>query len=310
MTNLPHASANAGLIWLASYPKSGNTWFRALFGAYSDAEGAVDINKLPKGHAADHKSFEREMGFDGNLMSDDEARIARRTLYLHRRRTMTKAETAKVHDANLPLGDGGLLFPADATAAVVHIVRHPFDVAVSAAFHFGWAPDFGRAVTAMCDIAHKIAGSRQHQFPQILSDWGTHTLSWLDMPGVRRITLRYEDMLADTADALGRALPVMFPEIALDQSKLRKAAEASGFDRLRAQETETSFRERPTKMTSFFRSGRAGGWRDHLTSDHCATLVEHLDPVMARLGYLADGSCLSRHDLPANFSIPAPVTDR
>jgi hypothetical protein len=301
MTEESDPSRHRGLIWLASYPKSGNTWFRALMGAYEDPEGEVDINKLPRGHAAGIRFLEPYLGFDGSLMSEDEAREARQAVYRHVARK-EREEPIKVHDANLPLPNGGLLFPSEATAAVVHIVRHPFDVAVSVAYHFGWAPDFGRAVKSMCDPAHKIGATAQNQFAQILSDWGSHSLSWIDMPNTRRITLRYEDMLEDTADALTRALRVMYPWAEPDQKRVRQAVEATAFERLKEQESEASFKERPAKMESFFRSGKSGGWAEHLTPEHCAALVQHLAPAMGRLGYLPDGSWIDRKALPTDFT--------
>jgi aryl sulfotransferase len=306
MTHPSDPTQGRGLIWLASYPKSGNTWFRAMIGAYDDAESAVNINKLPKGHAAGLKFLEPHLGFDGSLMSEDEAREARPIVYLHVAGT-DRDGPIKVHDANLPVSDGGLLFPSAATAAVVHIVRHPFDVAVSVAYHFGWAPDFGRSVTTMCDSAYKIGASAQNQFAQVLSDWGTHTLSWMDMPDVRRITLRYEDMLENAADALTRALRVMYPAVEPDHPKVLKAVEATGFERLKEQETKTSFKERPKKMESFFRSGKSGGWREHLTAEDCAMLVECLGPVMERLGYLPDGTTQAREDVAQDFSLARSV---
>lgn len=289
------------MIWLASYPKSGNTWFRAMIGAHDDSEGAVDINKLPNGLVAGFRLLEPHLGFDGSLMSEDELRVARSAIYLHLASTDTKGPI-KVHDANLQVSNGELLFPSAATAAVVHIVRHPFDVAVSFAYHNGWAPAFGESVKAMCNSANRIGASTQTRFAQTLSDWGQHTLSWMNMPDVRRITLRYEDMLDDTADAMTRALRVMYPTVEPDQAKILRAIESTDFERLKEQEKTFSFRERPEKMESFFRSGKSGSWREHLTPEDCAALVACLGPVMEVLGYLPDGSTLPRKDLAKDFS--------
>ena len=52
MTTTSTKRDRAGFIWLASYPKSGNTWFRALLTAYEDSDGDVDINRLDGRHAA------------------------------------------------------------------------------------------------------------------------------------------------------------------------------------------------------------------------------------------------------------------
>ena len=290
MTGTATLPAGTGFTWLASYPKSGNTWFRALMTAYDSNLEDVDINRLGARHGAADQLFERYMACDGSLLTEEETFIARRAIYLHLAATSSAATPRKVHDANLPLARGELLFPVEATAAVIHIVRHPFDVAVSYAYHLGLAPDFDSCIDNMCNPDFLIGGLAHSQMPQVQSDWSSHTLSWLDMPCANRITLRYEDMLADTEAMFARALRVMFPGVEPDPARLRRAAEATRFDKLKAQEAVASFRERPEKSEAFFRSGKAGGWQDYLTPAQCARLAAALAPAMQRLGYHADGS--------------------
>lgn len=284
------AAAQKGFVWLASYPKSGNTWFRALLTAYEDADGAVNINRLAARHAARERLFERYLACDGSLLTADETFAARRALYLFLADKAPSNDPQKVHDANLPLANGQLLFPPEATTALIHLVRHPFDVAVSYAFHLGLAPNFDRCIDTMCNPDYRVDGLTYAQLPQVQSDWSSHTVSWLDMPDVRRITLRYEDMLADAPGALTRALRVMNPGREPDADRVLRAVEATSFGKLKAQETATSFKERPKKSEAFFRSGTSGDWQNHLTPAHCARLSDALAPAMQRMGYNADGS--------------------
>jgi aryl sulfotransferase len=290
MTTTTQPAARKGFIWLASYPKSGNTWFRALLTAYEDSQGDVDINKLAARHAARERLFERYLACDGSLLTIDETFVARRALYLFLADTNTSGAPQKVHDANLALANGQLLFPPEATAAVVHLVRHPFDVAVSYAYHLGLAPNFDRCIDNMCNPDFRVDGLVYAQMPQVQSDWSNHARSWLEMPDVRRVTLRYEDMLADGVGSLMQALRVMYPDVAPDPERVRRAVEATSFGKLQAQEAASSFRERPVKSEAFFRSGKAGDWQNHLTPAQCDRLAETLAPAMNRLGYGADGS--------------------
>lgn len=287
---MTEAAIRKGFIWLASYPKSGNTWFRALLTAYEDTEGVVDINRLAARHAARERMFERYLACDGSLLTSNETFIARRALYLFLAGSTTSNDPQKVHDANLPLANGELLFPPEATTALIHLVRHPFDVAVSYAFHLGLAPDFDRCIDNMCNPDFQVDGLVHAQLPQVQSDWSSHTISWLDMPDVRRITLRYEDMLDDAPGALTRALRAMDPATEPDPDRVRRAVEATSFGKLKAQETATSFKERSRKSEAFFRSGTSGDWQNHLTPAQCARLSDALAPAMQRMGYLADGS--------------------
>lgn len=290
MTDTSAGLPRQGFTWLASYPKSGNTWFRALLTAYDSKAGDVDINKLGARHAAREQLFERYMACDGSLMTESETFVARRAIYLHLAQTTRISSPQKVHDANLPLANGELLFPPEATASVIHLVRHPFDVAVSYAYHLGLAPDFDRCIDHMCNPDFQVDGLMFSQMPQVQSDWSSHTLSWLDMPHVRRLTLRYEDMLGDGIGTFTRALRTMFPDDEPDPERVRTAVEASSFGNLKAQEAAGNFRERPPKSEAFFRSGKSGGWQEHLTPAQCARLAKALAPAMDRLGYNADGT--------------------
>ncbi|MBN8632626.1 MAG: sulfotransferase domain-containing protein [Rhodobacterales bacterium] len=289
MTSTSMQQSRPGFIWLASYPKSGNTWFRALLTAYEDSDGDVDINRLAARHAARERLFEQYLACDGSLLTNEETFLARRTIYLHLADSETSGVPQKVHDANLPLANGQPLFPPEATAATIHLVRHPFDVAVSYAYHLGLAPDFDRCIDNMCNPEFRVDGLVFAQMPQVQSDWSSHTLSWMDMPG-RRLTLRYEDMLADAAGSLTRALRVMYPDVEPDPDRIGRAVAATAFGKLKAQESATSFRERPPKSDAFFRSGTSGDWMNHLTPAQCARLADFLAPAMERLGYRADGA--------------------
>lgn len=298
MTLTSEKTARSGFIWLASYPKSGNTWFRALLTAYEDTDGDVDINRLDGRHAARERLFERYLACDGSLLTNEETYIARRMIYLYLAQSETSGQPQKVHDANLTLANGQLLFPPEATAATIHLVRHPFDVVVSYAYHLGLAPDFDRCIENMCNPDFQVDGLVHAQMPQVQSDWSSHALSWLAMPG-NRVTLRYEDMLADGVGALTQALRTMYPDVEPDPVRVKRAVEATSFGKLKAQESATSFKERPAKSESFFRSGTSGDWKNHLTPTQCARLAKALAPAMDRLGYRADGGVDPWTDSPA-----------
>lgn len=65
-------------------------------------------------------------------------------------------------------------------------------------------------------------------------------------------------------------------------------------------QSATSFRERPPKSASFFRSGTSGDWQNHLTPAQCARLAKTLAPAMQRMGYGPDGSVGPWSDAPAS----------
>ena len=62
-----------GICWLASYPKSGNTWFRIFLTNYlRDATSPVDINDLGHSAIASRRApFDEALGFESGELSQD-----------------------------------------------------------------------------------------------------------------------------------------------------------------------------------------------------------------------------------------------
>jgi hypothetical protein len=96
--------------------------------------------------------------------------------------------------------------------------------------------------------------------------------------------MRYEDMIAaphETFGDLARHL-LMRPT----KEQLSKALELSSFERLKQQESDAGFREKPKDATQFFREGRSGQWREILTERQIRQIVSDHHVQMRRFGYL------------------------
>jgi hypothetical protein len=281
-----------GLIWLASYPKSGNTWTRAFLSHYlgPDEAGPADINALTTGPlAGDRALFDECVGVEAACLLPDEVLALRPRVYrflADGARRAGKPLFLKAHDAWQRLADGQGLFPAAATRAVIYLVRNPFDVAVSWAHHTGSTVE--QAVERLCDEGYTLAAAPDdidRQLPQFLGSWSRHARSWLDDSGLPAYVLRYEDLLADPADAFAAML--RFAGLPCDEGRLAAAVAATRFEALQQQERERGFRERRQAATAaFFRQGRAGGWREALTAEAAARLVQAHGAMLRRLGYL------------------------
>lgn len=289
-----------GRIWLASYPKSGNTWLRMLLANLSAKdERPVEINDLSRwsGIASARDPFDRLLLIDSGLLTHDEADCLRPRVYeeLARggsddeqdpRETPPAVRFVKVHDAYTltPLGEPLLAGARGADGAIV-IVRDPRDVAPSLASHRNTSID--DAITFMNDRDAEFSANttKQHsQLRQKLPGWSAHVASWLDQSDIPVHLVRYEDLQIDPVATLRRAL--QFADQAATDDEICRAVRFADFARLRQQEEEMGFREAPQQLTArFFRRGEAGGWRDELTAGEAARIVAAHGAVMRRLGY-------------------------
>ena len=286
----PGAEASAGsIVWLASYPRSGNTWLRALLTNYLDEGGGpASIDALGGGSGAGlREAFDEELGLSSSDLTPEE--ILRHRPHLHEllAAELPRPSFVKVHEACLRTADGALLFPPAATLGAVYVVRNPLDVAVSTA-HF-WNRPIARAVADLnrpeVTLASSVRGIH-YALPQPLLTWSGHVASWIEQRELPVQVVRYEDLLADTGAAFGAVL--RFAGLEPEAARLARAVEHARFDRLRAQEERSGFREKPPTARFFFRSGRAGAWRESLSREQVRTLVDAHAPLMERFGYLRE----------------------
>jgi len=277
----------AGIVWLASYPKSGNTWLRVFLTNYiRDGAEPADINELDGGPIASARlAFDEAVGVEASDLTPDEIDCYRPAVYKQMALQSDSPLFLKVHDAYTCNESGEPLFPKAATCRVIYIIRNPLDVAVSFAHHSGVSMD--EIVSRLCWVDYCFDGrtDRLHdQLRQKLLSGSGHVRSWVDEPGLRILVTRYEDMVIDPISAFNEI--VRFAGFDYDPDRLAKAIEFSRFDRLQAKERETSFRERSPHAKAFFRKGKVGDWRDMLTGEQAATLIEAHREVMLRFGYL------------------------
>ena len=281
-------SPNLAAYWyLASYPKSGNTWCRAFI---TELRRLAQLDQPEVTAAAERDEREQRLqGFrlnrdlaTGSIVSsrlwlDDQLGIHSSDLSfaeLDRVRGRIGQQPAlyaealryhKVHDAfTSPDSAGQPVVSTKGCAGVVYVMRHPADVAVSLSHFFRW--DVGRCVefllnpeAALCQSA-KRGGSQVRQF---MGCWANHVMSWCQQGCLPLLRLRYEDLLANPHDQFRRL--ATFLGLPDGPALIAAAVGNTQFDKLRAKEhQEGGFHERPIGCERFFRNGRSGEGREQL----------------------------------------------
>ena len=268
-------------VWLASYPKSGNTWLRAVVAAWRHEDAFTLAGDEPM--AATRAALDHALGLATSDLTAGELAGLRPLADDVLDARESRPHLRKIHDALRDDADR-LIVSRDATRAAVYLVRDPRDVAVSYAHHSDTTVE--RAVrhlasprAAINDDDDLHPQSRQH-----LGTWSDHVTGWLDRAPFPVHVVRYEDALADPVDAFGGALRAAGFDIGDDE--LATAVDAASFGRLQRREQEGGFAERWSRTTPFFRRGVAGAWRDELPPAQAAQVVRDHGELMARLGYL------------------------
>ena len=286
-TDAPRRAPAKGILWLASYPKSGNTWTRAflhnLLGLLEGNNVEYDINKINEFTTWDisAKAYERHMGQTPTAENKAliaatrpkvQADIVARTDGL----AIVKTHHALVEDRGHPV------INFNVTSGAVYVVRNPLDVAISFAHHMN--KDIDTAIEHMAIENYETPVTDKSVY-EIYGSWSQHVESWTRRPHRAIHIMRYEDMLAEpdkTFDKLAR-----FLLLAPNDAQLAGAIERASFKRLQEQEAAHGFREKPEKAKNFFREGRAGQWREQLTRRQIRKIVKAHHKQMERFDYLS-----------------------
>lgn len=277
------------IVWLASYPKSGNTWLRAFLANlvanrvdplrpdeirdYTDSEARADrfselAGRVNTGLTIDEIS---------TLRPEVHALIAQRAQGT--RLLMTHNFAGSFED-----------YPTvnwQVTAGAIYVVRNPLDVAVSMTHHFGLTLD--EAIERLGD--DRVATVNDALFvSHVIGSWSSHVSSWADAaeraPG-KVIVLRYEDLLEKPAKHFARAAKLI--GLGNDKARIERAVKHTSFQTLSALEQKHGFVEAVDEKTRFFFKGRANQWREALSREQVERIVHDHREQMARFKYVPSG---------------------
>ncbi|HVJ52617.1 MAG TPA: sulfotransferase domain-containing protein [Aliidongia sp.] len=271
------------IIWLASYPKSGNTWLRAFLHNYLRRPAEpYDINRLSDFTVAENDAAHFELHAPGPASAYSIEQVQRLRPLVHRDLTQAFPDLVfvKTHNAVGNAAGRPLLTP-EVTAGAIYMLRDPRDIAISYSRHTGLSLD--ATIAFMAEPGAAAGGDDSKVFEQ-LGTWSGHVLSWTPVLHPRLLTLRYEDMLDDPRHSFGKVVRFLGGEPPPD--RLERAIGFSSFATLRTQEQSHGFVERPATSSAFFRAGQARQWREALSRAQISRIERDHGDQMRRFGYL------------------------
>lgn len=271
------------IIWISSYPKSGNTWMRAFLANYVlDRRDPLSINELGAFTLSDTRPrFYQEAA--GKAITE----ITEAESLSLRGRAQELIAAARPHDHFVKthclngFHQGVRLIYPEVTKGAICITRNPKDLVSSYAGHFNLTID--QAIDAMADPGNSTIDV-EHRVFTLLGTWSDHVRSWRDGTEFPMIMVRYEDLLTQPQAAFKSVVQTL--GLPFDPERLRRAISFSSFQELSAQEARIGFTERPPHSERFFREGKAGAWESVLSETQIAKVVKDHGEIMGSLGYL------------------------
>ncbi|MFK7941724.1 MAG: sulfotransferase domain-containing protein [Paracoccaceae bacterium] len=271
------------IVWLASYPKSGNTWTRIFLANYLlNPDKPLPINQVHRIGMGDAVSGAYKMVNGGRYDPIDYKGHLKQRPKVLAGITNNGADLnfVKTHNLN-DKAFGHKLIDASLTRSAVYIVRNPLDVAVSYARHYGQTPSEAcRAIGRVDNTTAADAGNVM----QYLGNWSDHVRGWTKTKAFPVHVMRYEDMQADPETAFTALLD--FIGVPVESDKVTKAVGFSAFDEVSRQEAKGGFIEQSRNNTKFFHTGQSGQWQDTLSEEDIAHMRQKHGSVMRTYGYL------------------------
>lgn len=274
---------NRSIVWLASYPKSGNTWFRSFITAIQKKD-SFSINEMETDGIFSGKNIlESTLDLESEWLTDKQIFEYQSLAWNFIAQNAKNELLIKIHDA-IQSKNGKLNIPVESSAKAIYFIRHPFDIVPSLMNHAGFS--IQESVDFICEeeafFVKKNQDSNQ-QFRQNLFTWAMHVESWQRLKDFPVLFLRYEDMLANSFETFKKAVEFLGWEFT--DEEIKAAIIACSFENLKKQEEENGFKEKSSRSKRFFNVGKSGYGKGLLTELQKEKIIEINGQVMAQFDY-------------------------
>ena len=278
------------IIWLASYPKSGNTLLRSILSSYFYSEnGIFNFKNLEKISQFPQTSHLMSIGVDVNNEEEVFKNFINAQNFINQERE--KVKFFKTHSSLCKMYDSNFTDLKN-TLGSIYIVRDPRNVVTSLAHHYGLSVD--QATNVMID-KDRLMDKTAKNCRVFLGSWGFNYNSWKNLQNQKKYLLvKYEDLLKKKKTVLLKIfkyLDSLGLKSSLDMIKLNKVIKTTEFESMKKKEENETFYEavidnNTGKRKNFFNLGPQNNWRKLLDKKIVDKIEISFEKEMVELGYL------------------------
>ena len=258
------------IIWIASYPKSGNTWIRSIISSYFFSDtGKFNfdlLENIPQYPSSKYFKFPIKKPGEVSLYwksTQDELSKNNKNVFL------------KTHNAMVAL-NGRDFTSSTNTLGSIYIVRDPRNIISSMKNHYDF-DDYSETFDFMVNKKKFIWDEREnnnYSSFQFLGSWSDHYKSWLKNSSFKTLLVKYEDLEKDCYSTSLKIIEFINflkgENVKVDEKKLFNCIQTTNFDILKKKEIETGFQESikyKDKKKDFFYLGPKNKWQEKLPKD-------------------------------------------
>jgi|TARA_B110000977_G_scaffold112164_1_gene145358 hypothetical protein len=282
------------IFWIASYPKSGNTWLRALISAYYYSKDGIFNQSILKniGQFPEKRHF-IDFNYDPNNVADTARFWVKSQEKINNDK---KIRFFKTHNTFGKLNDCDFT-NKDNSAGCIYIVRDPRNVITSLENHYEMDHETSlKWITNSKNYIYDVMNVKKDGYSdfQFISSWSMNYKSWNIQKKIPIKIIKYEDLLKETffvfKDIIEFINKTLNIKEKINNDKLKNSVNSTYFDKLKKNEKKSGFIEAvPSKKNSekipFFNLGPDNDWKKILDVDRQKRLTDIFKEDLIDLGY-------------------------
>ena len=257
------------IIWLASYPKSGNTWVRSFLASYYFSEdGRFDSKLLKNFKQFPGKDFIKDHIADPGIVANYWRPVQESII------KNNKFTFLKTHNCLMLMGDKKFT-TTKYTAGVIYVIRDPRNVLTSFKNHYNKSYEETLKIMTKQDMMLYDNTSSNYNSTQFISSWSNHYKTWLNSNPFKKILIKYEDLQLNSHNIFRELIKFTNDLLGfdkhIDDKKFTNAIETTNFENLKNEETKGNFSENvysdQGKKINFFHLGFKNKWEKLLPAN-------------------------------------------
>ena len=280
------------IIWLASYPKSGNTWLRTLISSYYYSSDGFYKHELIKqiGQFPEKKYFE-------SFEYDPKSVIGTSNFWIKAQEKINRDKKLRFFKTHNVFGkiNNNPFTSKENSIGCIYIVRDPRNVITSLSNQYEL--DYEKSLEWMTNHKKYIydnRGENDYGNFQFISSWSNNYKSWKIQKDVPIKIIRYEDLLEKTYEVTKDIIRFINEtskiQVKIDIKKLKNSVNSTLFVKLKKLEknngfSEAIFSKKKNKMIPFFNLGPDNNWKNILNKSFADKLCNIFAEDLLELGY-------------------------